>query len=238
MSWELLDTGCANAKENMEIDRDLLTKVADLPNGLLHLYDWEGESLTYGHFLKPEEYLNLEAMEKRGVRHARRPTGGGIIFHIWDLAFSALLPAHHPEFSLNTLENYATINRRVIEAVGSAFGAILLPYEPEALDQASSHFCMAKPTKYDVVTADGRKIGGAAQRRTRAGLLHQGTISLVTPPQEDLEELLLPGTRVIEAMRANSFTLLPGKWTANELAKARSELKATLQEAFLGKEMT
>jgi len=227
--WEVIDTGVACAEENMRIDRELLETVGDRSKGVLHLYEWEGEALTYGHFIKPEQFLNLDAIKRRGVDMARRPTGGGIIFHIWDIAFSALMPASHPEFSLNTLENYAVINRRVIEAVG---GALLLPDEPTPLDASCAHFCMAKPTKYDVVTADGRKIGGAAQRRTRAGLLHQGSISIATPPTEDLEELLLPGTRVIEAMRANTFALLPEGWSRSDLRAAREELKAALTRAF------
>lgn len=239
MSWELLDSGEGSAVENMERDRQLLAEVGHRSTGLLHLYDWRGECATYGHFLEPERLLDLKAAERCGLSLARRPTGGGIIFHIWDLAFSALMPASHPEFSLNTLENYATINRRVVEAVGrflqKPVEATLLPYEPTPLDAASFHFCMAKPTKYDVVASDGRKIGGAAQRRTREGLLHQGTLSIVSPPEEYLNTILLPGTRVVEAMGINSFTLINGPWNQSQLNEARTELKELLQDCFLRK---
>lgn len=36
--------------------------------------------------------------------------------------------------------------------------------------------CFAGPTLHDVMKADGRKICGGAQRRTRNGVLHQGSI--------------------------------------------------------------
>ena len=42
----------------------------------------------------------------------------------------------------------------------------------------SRHLCFANPVSADVMI-DGRKIAGAAQRRTRAGLLHQGSIQRV-----------------------------------------------------------
>jgi lipoate-protein ligase A len=38
--------------------------------------------------------------------------------------------------------------------------------------------CFANPVRADVLV-DGRKVAGAAQRRTRAGLLHQGSIQQV-----------------------------------------------------------
>jgi len=43
----------------------------------------------------------------------------------------------------------------------------------------SRHLCFANPVRADVMI-DSRKIAGAAQRRTRAGLLHQGSIQLAT----------------------------------------------------------
>jgi lipoate-protein ligase A len=39
--------------------------------------------------------------------------------------------------------------------------------------------CFANPVRADVIV-NGRKVAGAAQRRTRAGLLHQGSIQLAT----------------------------------------------------------
>jgi lipoate-protein ligase A len=43
----------------------------------------------------------------------------------------------------------------------------------------SRHLCFANPVRADLMI-DDRKIAGAAQRRTRAGLLHQGSIQLAT----------------------------------------------------------
>ena len=44
---------------------------------------------------------------------------------------------------------------------------------------ASGYNCFANPVRADVMI-DGRKIAGAAQRRTRRGLLQQGSIQGIT----------------------------------------------------------
>ena len=90
---------------------------------------------------------------------------------------------------------------------------------------------MAKPTRYDVVF-DGKKIGGAAQRRTKRGFLHQGTIALAILPDEYLERILLPGTQVLEAMKANSYSVLGKEWTREDLRNARKKIKKLLQEVI------
>ncbi len=234
--WRILDTSLSTAAGNMQKDAEILAALRPEDPPILHLYDWEAPSATYGHFIAPERFLDLEAAALCGLQLAKRPTGGGIVFHVCDLAFSVLVPAGHPSYSINTLDNYCLINRAVAKTVevfcGKNLQASLLPSDPVAADEFSRHFCMAKPTIYDVVV-DKRKIGGAAQRRTKNGFLHQGTISIAPPPEALLEKLLLPGTGVLEAMRHNSFSLLSPNWTPEQLAAARLALKTTLTGLLL-----
>jgi lipoate---protein ligase len=96
------------------------------------------------------------------------------------------------------------------------------PWDPNCF-----HFCMAKPTKYDVMW-DGRKVAGAAQRKTKKGYLHQGTIALVMPPQEYLEQILLPGTKVKEAMQAHTCPLLGRAASHAQMVQAKQRLSALL----------
>jgi lipoate-protein ligase A len=62
---------------------------------------------------------------------------------------------------------------------------------------------MAKPTKYDVMW-EGKKVGGGAQRRTKYGFLHQGTISLGRPDEEFLSGILLD-KELLSSFIQNSF---------------------------------
>lgn len=233
--WKVLDTGVASAQKNMDLDAKLLEEMGPDDPPLLHLYEWEQDSGTYGYFLKPNQYLDLSKAEKWGLSLARRPTGGGIVFHVCDLAFSALVPAGFPAFSLNTLDNYNFINNGVKKAVKKFFkqskAPELLPSEPTPLDESSRHFCMAKPTIYDVML-QGKKIAGAAQRRVKQGYLHQGSIAIALPQKIFLQDVLLPGTQVLEAMEQNTFSILGRDYTLADLQEVRQELRALLIESL------
>jgi lipoate-protein ligase A len=231
VAWQILDTGVGTAEHNMRSDWELLEALRPDSDPILHLYEWEKPSATYGYFVQPEEFLSLEGVKKRGVDIARRPTGGGIVFHIWDFAFSVLIPADHPRYSRETLENYRFINDAVLESVKTFLTAPeqlqLIPQDERALDLKCQRFCMAQPTQYDVVL-EGRKVAGAAQRKRKGGFLHQGTIALTMPCEETLSDVLLPGMRVSEAMGLFTYPLLGKNPTAQALQEIKQELKQRL----------
>lgn len=224
---KILDTGPAQASSNMEVDEALLKGLMTRPEALLHFYEWLNPSATFGYFIDPYTYLRKEA----AIDLAKRPTGGGVIFHLTDLAFSVLIPANHPRFSLNTLENYRYINERVacaLKLFNNAIEPSLLLQNPQATSPACCGFCMAKPTIYDVMI-DGKKVAGGAQRRTRHGFLHQGSICLTLPDPALLKSLLSTEGAIWEAMQAHSYPLVD-QYTSYEDAKAI--LKKHLVEAF------
>jgi lipoate-protein ligase A len=239
--WEIIDTGFQSAEENMRFDGQLLEKAEAFSCPVLHFYDWAGESATYGYFTDPSKLINLDNARHLSLQLARRPTGGGMVFHIWDMAFSVLVPATSPEFSSNTLENYSFVNRAVLGAVKEFLDPhpelVLTREDFRAWDPDCSHFCMAKPTKYDVMW-NGRKVAGAAQRKTRKGFLHQGTIALVTPPLEYLKQVLLPGTKVQEAMVAHTCPLLEKSVTPLEMTHAKQRLRELLATHLRGSSLT
>ena len=234
MTWEILDTGKRSAQENMEIDAYLLDTLGDKRDPILHFYEWEGDSATYGYLTNPKDYLDEEGVARSGLSLARRSTGGGIVFHTWDFAFSVLVPAECKFFSMNTLENYAFVNEAVRLAVQTFLGSSLLELTPvdfQEADSACQRFCMAKPTKYDVVL-EGRKIAGAAQRKCKQGFLHQGMIALQVPPEEYLDTVLKKGSQVKEAILKNTFPLLDKGSGESEMKNARHQLKELIQQNF------
>jgi len=230
-TWNILDTGVNSAEENMRIDTDLLENLSDHSQPTLHLYDWKNDCATYGYFVDPFDFLSKEGVERRKLELARRPTGGGIIFHMWDFAFSVAVPSHSKYFSQNTLDNYAFVNNAVLlaaqEFLQTQEKPEIIPDDFAPLDVSCKRFCMAQPTKYDVVL-HGKKIAGAAQRKTKQGFLHQGTISLMMPPKEYLEEVLLQGTEVLDAMFANTFALMGPSAKISDLDFSRKKIKHLL----------
>lgn len=208
----------------MQKDAELLANLGSKP--ILHLYEWEGKCLTYGHFSDPLKHLKQSGLDTYGIKTARRPTGGGVIFHLTDYAFSILIPTTYPSFSINTLDNYAYINRKVINAIQAIFPVPLSLLKKESVDCLG--FCMAQPTQYDIVM-DRKKIGGAAQRRTKKGYLHQGSISLMLPPLDLLQDVLKDES-ILHAMQTHTYPLL---YQPDELSSWRMKLKQELINTIL-----
>lgn len=220
---EIIYTPSLSVSENMEKSWLLLNSLKEQPRCILHFYEWKTKAATFGYFTDPAKFLILAAVEKEGIDLARRPTGGGIMFHLTDLAFAFYLPANHPRFSLNTLDNYHSVNGALLEALHPWRGSLeLLKEEKPPQEPASVHFCMAKPTRYDVVI-NGLKVAGGAQRRLQGGVLHQGSIHLKALPTPLLNQILLPGTCIAEAMEQHS---------APDLDIDRIALKKAIQDSF------
>ncbi|PIS01461.1 MAG: hypothetical protein COT84_02180 [Chlamydiae bacterium CG10_big_fil_rev_8_21_14_0_10_35_9] len=222
-----------SAKKNMDRDADLLNQLNQYSDPILHFYEWESPSITYGYFIMPNKIFNYEALAKHNIDIARRPTGGGVVFHIWDLAFSFLMPRTHPFFSLNTLENYAFVNNIVLKAIKQMLHKtkVTLTLEDAQVDLSlQKHFCMARPTKYDVIF-QGKKVAGAAQRKTKLGYLHQGTISLAMPNEQIVNDVLL-NEEIYKAMLANTYAPLKADVSLKELNELRENMKKNLTHFF------
>ena len=232
------DTGVNSAEKNMQIDEIFLEDLRDEGLPILHFYDWEDRSATFGHFIDIKKFIDEKRAIKENVFFAKRPTGGGVIFHIWDFAFSFLMPKNCSKYSKNVLENYRFVNDFVKKAIenflkNSKNSYTLTPDDFYAKEKSCNFFCMAKPTKYDVII-NGRKVAGAAQRNKKNGYLHQGSISLFAPDLKLLDKIFLKGikTGLIEAMTQNSFHLVGEKPSKTDVFSAKEELKILLQASL------
>ena len=214
---KIIETEKDDAQSIMEKDACLLESLD--PNGdvILHFYKWKNPSITYGYFLKPENFFFLERLKDNNIDLARRPTGGGIVFHVWDFAFSVLVPANSKAFFSTSLENYQFINLCVQEAIEEILHEKFALFDFFEEKNFAKDFCMANPTKYDVVV-NKRKIAGAAQRKKKNGFLHQGTIA-VEPPDIVLLKKILIDKKVIEKMKEYSFYLSKDKNITEDIKK-------------------
>ena len=171
-----------SAALNMAVDEALLER-AVAP--ILRFYRWRRPSISFGYFGRYAEVANPST--HREV--VRRWTGGGIVPHGDDLTYSIIVPAQHRFFVRSSLEIYAEIHdaiRRSLQSNG--VGAILA----NSASARVSEDCFANAVRADVMS-NGRKIAGAAHRRSRAGLLHQGSIQQNNLPnrfRDDLARIL------------------------------------------------
>ena len=172
MPWLFLNSGSCPPAENMAWDEALLESVARMASPVLRFYGWSEPAATFGYFQK---FADVEGMTKLRPL-IRRPTGGGLVPHDADWTYSLTFPPGDPWYELKAVESY----RRAHEWVRAAFARTSLATElsPCCRKEAPGQ-CFIGAEQFDVLWQD-RKIAGAAQRRTRDGLLIQGSIQ--APP--------------------------------------------------------
>ncbi len=148
---------------NMALD-EVLLESATQP--ILRLYQWNAPWISFGYF--GSLALTTQLHPNRPL--VRRWTGGGIVEHGSDLTYSLIVPITHAFAKIPTAISY----RLVHEAIAPAFGTDthLAGSNPNNPPNPS---CFAAPVTDDLLQA-GVKIAGAAQRRTKSGLLHQGSV--------------------------------------------------------------
>lgn len=174
-NWHLLQSGARTAAENMALDEVLLETSPQCGRPLLRFYGWSEAAATFGY---SQKYCDVERMTRLRPL-VRRPTGGGLVPHDADWTYSLVFPPTDPWYALKAVESY----RRVHEWIQASFARAGLATElsparrPELPGQ-----CFAGAEQFDLLW-QGRKIAGAAQRRTRRGLLIQGSVQ---PPPTDL----------------------------------------------------
>jgi lipoate-protein ligase A len=150
---------------NMAIDEVLLGRARSV---ILRFYRWNTPSVSFGYFVR-----FAEAREIAGDRATvRRWTGGGIVPHGEDLTYSIMIGSNHDAFALPSKIIYQLVHSTLGDALRD-IGIVSALVETEAT--RISDACFANPVVSDVIES-GRKIAGAAQRKTRSGLLHQGSI--------------------------------------------------------------
>jgi lipoyl(octanoyl) transferase len=167
---------------NMAVDEALLTSASILT---LRFYRWKKPSLSFGYFGRYADVADQS--DRREI--VRRWTGGGVVPHGDDLTYSIIIPRAHPFFLRSSLEVYSTLHEAIRLALEANNIAATLANEAS---QKISEDCFANPVRADVLSGN-RKIAGAAQRRSRAGLLHQGSIQRSDLPErfrEDFARLL------------------------------------------------
>ncbi len=167
-SWLLLDSGACDYAFNMALDEALMEGAPDLQRPILRFYGWTQPAASFGYSQKISEIETVTKLRPL----VRRTTGGGLVPHDADWTYSVTVPPNHPWYALRASESYERMHRWI----QSAFASLDLATElapccrKEILGQ-----CFAGYEKSDVLRW-GKKIAGAAQRRTKTGLLIQGSI--------------------------------------------------------------
>jgi len=155
----------------MAVDEWLL-ETASRP--LLRVYRWEQGWGSLGYFGR----LAVAATDFPELKWVRRWTGGGTVDHRADWTYTLIVPAGESLSQTRGAESYRLIHAALGEVLRSEGRVVRLSAGDEQTGAAS---CFENPVCYDLVDASGQKIAGAGQRRSRLGLLHQGSVAGICP---------------------------------------------------------
>lgn len=167
-NWYLWDCGDCDPYRNMEIDAVLLENANACGKPLLRLYGWSTPAATFGFFQKEEDVAKLTALRPL----VRRPTGGGLVPHLNDFTYSIVFPNTHYWYRLRAMESYRRVHTLLMKAF--EFLGVKTELAPQTFRPTRGQ-CFVGHEQFDLLF-NGAKIAGAAQRRTKTGLLIQGSV--------------------------------------------------------------
>ena len=178
-----------SAAENMALDQWMMAQLDASMPVMFRSYGWLEDSITFGYTQKIQQ-VKLRFSEREWVKLdcCRRPTAGGIVDHRNDWTFALAMHSSFPVAQLKPLQIYRSVHEILVAAL-TAIGARVELYIPENTE-SSPEACFDRPSPFDVLHQDsGLKVAGAAMKRTRSGLLIQGSVSRERLPAVDFERL-------------------------------------------------
>ncbi len=213
-----------HATWNMALDESLLRHLPEI-GPTLRLYGWEPPAVSIGYFQGIEEEVNVAKAKQMCVDVVRRITGGGAVYHKYELTYSIVMSPP----SGKILDSYKHIQRGLVE------GLRLIGINAEM-------------SGINDIVVEGRKISGNAQTRRYGGLLQHGTLlmnvnvdemfSILKVPQEKMRDKLISNVKE----RVTSLKHLGYEIEFEELQKYMAEgfknaLSAELYEDALPNEV-
>lgn len=173
-----IDPDARSGPEAMAVDEWLL-ETATQP--VLRVYRWLGDWASIGYFGE----IAAAQTSIDGVQWVRRWSGGGTVDHRADWTYSVIVPQGEPLATLRGAESYRAIHSALADIL-MAEGVVARM--SSGLEETGAVLCFENPVSHDLIGTDGRKIAGAGQRRSRQGLLHQGSVSAQCRDEEAFQK--------------------------------------------------
>ena len=165
--WRLIVEGRRPSESNMPRDLELFEEVArGALDGCLRIYNWQTPAITIGCHQK--RFHPFDAALDIPVH--QRPTGGGAVLHVDDIAYSIITPLKGL-FAAGITQTYAAIAAVFAQALRKCGLDVGVGESAPGF----SEVCFARTAPVEL-RLDGIKLMGAAQLRRGGLLLQQGVI--------------------------------------------------------------
>ena len=224
----LISTPPLTVFEHMALDEHLVHARPEAVT--LRFYNWTpGPAVTFGYaqFIS-EVRSSLTATQFTGPC-ARRPTGGGVVFHTDDLTFSLIFTsAARPAAVYQQLHGFilAGLTQAGVTARALSTPLPATAYAPSVNHTASA--CFVNPVENDLLAQDGQKMLGGAIRRFGQTILYQGSLQRAGARTNPLfKRAVIEGVRQFLAVDLHPAPCRPEELqAARELAGAQYDTPA------------
>lgn len=192
---DLLPTRSDSAAANMAADFLLLKRYPARDHARLRAYGWHRPAFSFGYSQKIEWVRARLPADAEGAELVRRPTGGGLVDHREDWTYALVLPRGHALEAARATDSYRAVHAALAAALRACGQPAGLKERcdppapgpdgdtPGCAAGPGPGVCFTRPELFDVIDPDdGRKIAGAAQKRTKDGLLFQGSLLRTAAP--------------------------------------------------------
>jgi lipoate-protein ligase A len=146
---------------------------------VLRSYTWTGSWVSFGYSQSLAEVATTYPKQSL----VRRWTGGGIVPHTPDWTFSLIVPRESVFAKLRPSDSYRQVHQAVAATLAHAL-ALTTTLSADPVPSTPGACFAGRPAQYDVLAPGGAKLCGGAQRRTRQGFLHQGSVQAVELPRD------------------------------------------------------
>lgn len=241
--WRLVRQERLDGTTNMALDEIAAETAARGGPRTARVFRWEPSTLSMG-YGQAEDTVDRAFCEREGIDVVRRPTGGGGIYHdnYGDISYAIVVPAS--EVPSDLLESYHLLLEPIVDALDRmGVDAGIAEFERTALHEPACYLRSVNPA-HDLV-ADGRKISGNAQHRTRDAVVQHGSLTFARTTDRHLGVFDDPGVTpqefeervtsireqsgidrqaavdALEDALAGWTGAVGGNWTDDELADAR-----------------
>jgi lipoate-protein ligase A len=188
---DILPARSDSAAGNMAADFLLLRRYPAARRGhaRFRVYGWHRPSWSFGYSQKIAWVRGQLPPEAEGAELVRRPTGGGVVDHREDWTYALVIPRGHALEAARAVDSYRAVHAALVAALAACGQEAVLKERCEPAENGEAAeggacaaakgptVCFTRPELYDVLhPVTGAKIAGAAQKRTKEGLLFQGSV--------------------------------------------------------------
>lgn len=169
----LLPEKVSTARANMLADSAMLESAGALGAPLLRFYGWLGDCFTCG---ISQNVADARRFLPEGAFLEKRPSGGGLVDHRKDLTYALAIPRGRPLCEMRAADSYREVHAAIVRALADFGISASLCARDFPKPKGALAVCFSMPAVHDVILQNGKKFAGAAQKRTRDGILFQGSM--------------------------------------------------------------